>query len=75
MATYSSNCAWRIAWTEEPGRLPSKGLQRVGHDLATKQQQHTLIYTPQSVYMFIEPLHILFISYTLIKGLILPVIL
>ena len=64
MATYSSNCAWRISWTEEPGGLPSKGLQRVGHDLAAKQQQHTLIYTPQSVYMLIEPLHILFISYT-----------
>ena len=25
-------------WTEEPGRLQSMGLQRVGHDLATKQQ-------------------------------------
>ena len=26
-------------WTEEPGRLQSMGLQRVRHDLATKQQQ------------------------------------
>ena len=24
--------AWRIPWTEEPGRLQSMGLQRVGHD-------------------------------------------
>jgi len=24
--------AWRIAWTEEPGRLQSIGSQRVGHD-------------------------------------------
>ena len=24
--------AWRILWTEEPGRLPSIGLQRVGHE-------------------------------------------
>ena len=24
--------AWRITWTEEPGRLQSMGLQRVGHD-------------------------------------------
>ena len=30
--------AWRIPWTEEPGRLQSTGSQRVGHDLATKQQ-------------------------------------
>ena len=28
----SSIPAWRIPWTEEPGRLQSMGLQRVGHD-------------------------------------------
>ena len=32
MATHSSILAWRITWTEEPGRLQSMGLQRVGHD-------------------------------------------
>ena len=32
MATHSSSLAWRIAWTEEPGGLQSKGLQRVGND-------------------------------------------
>ena len=32
MATHSSIPAWRIPWTEEPGRLQSIGLQRVGHD-------------------------------------------
>ena len=32
MATHSSILAWRIPWTEEPGRLQSMGLQRVGHD-------------------------------------------
>ena len=31
MATHSSILAWRITWTEEPGRLQSMGLQRVGH--------------------------------------------
>ena len=31
-ATYSSILAWRIPWTEEPGRLQSTGLHRVGHD-------------------------------------------
>ena len=32
MATHSSALAWRIPWTEEPGRLPSMELQKVGHD-------------------------------------------
>ena len=32
MAPYSSTLAWRIPWTEEPGRLQSMGLQRVGDD-------------------------------------------
>ena len=31
MATHSSILAWRIPWTEEPGELQSRGLQRVGH--------------------------------------------
>ena len=32
MATQSSTIAWKIPWTEEPGRLQSMGSQRVGHD-------------------------------------------
>ena len=51
MATLSSILSWRILWTEDPGRLQSKGLQRVGHDWMTKQKQnnnythtHTYIY-------------------------------
>ena len=32
MATHYSILAWRIPGTEEPGRLQSMGLQRVGHD-------------------------------------------
>ena len=35
MATHSSALAWKIPWTEEPGRLQSMGSQRVGHDWAT----------------------------------------
>ena len=35
MAAHSSTLAWKIPWTEEPGRLPSMGLQRVGHNWAT----------------------------------------
>ena len=32
MAIHSSTIAWKIPWTEEPGRLQSMGSQRVGHD-------------------------------------------
>ena len=35
MATHSSILAWRIPWTEDPGRLLSMGSQRVGHDWVT----------------------------------------
>ena len=38
MATDSSILAWEIPWTEEPGGLQSMGLQRVGHNLVSKQQ-------------------------------------
>ena len=32
MAIHSTTLAWKIPWTEEPGRLQSMGSQRVGHD-------------------------------------------
>ena len=32
MSTHSNILAWKIPWMEEPGRLQSMGLQRVGHD-------------------------------------------
>ena len=32
MATHSSTLAWKIPWTEKPGRLQSMGSQKVGHD-------------------------------------------
>ena len=32
MAPHSSMLAWRMPWTEEPGRLQSVGSQRIGHD-------------------------------------------
>ena len=32
MVIHSSTIAWKIPWTEEPGRLQSMGSQRVGHD-------------------------------------------
>ena len=40
MATHCNILAWRIPWTEAPGRLQSMGSQRVGYTLTTQQQQH-----------------------------------
>ena len=40
MATHSRILAWRIPWTEEPGRLQSTGSQRVGHDSVTSLSFH-----------------------------------
>ena len=39
IATHSSILAWEILWRKKPGGLQSMGSQRVGHNLATKQQQ------------------------------------
>ena len=41
MATHSSILAWRIPWTEEPGRLQSMGSQRVGLKPLSK---HVCVY-------------------------------
>ena len=38
MAAHSSTLAWEAPWTEEPGGLQSKSLQRVGHNWVSKQQ-------------------------------------
>ena len=43
MATHTSSLAWKIPGTEQPGRLQSMELQRVGHDLVTKQQYSTYL--------------------------------
>ena len=44
MATHSSTLAWKIPWTEEPGRLQYMGLLRVGHDWATSLSLFTFIH-------------------------------
>ena len=44
MTTHSNILAWEISGTEKPGGLESMGLQRVKHDLATKQQQSISVY-------------------------------
>ena len=45
MATHPSILAWRIPWTEEPGRLQSMGSQGVRHNLAT--DTHTTFFMVQ----------------------------
>ena len=44
MATNSSALAWKIPWTEEPGRLQSMGSQRVGYDWATSLSLFTFMH-------------------------------
>ena len=44
MAPQSSTLAWKIPWTEEPGRLQSMGLLRVGHDWATSLSLFTFMH-------------------------------
>ena len=43
MAPHSSTLAWKIPWTEEPGRLQSMGSQRVGHDWETSLSLFTFM--------------------------------
>ena len=49
MATHSSTIAWKIPWTEEPGRLQSMVSQRVGHDWATSRSRSWLDSTPSGI--------------------------
>ena len=42
-APHSSTLAWRIPWTEEPGRLQSMGSLRVGHDWTTSLSLFTFM--------------------------------
>ena len=37
LAMHSSTSAWKIPWTEQPGRLQSTGSQRVRHDIGAEQ--------------------------------------
>ena len=44
MATHSGVLAWKIPWTEEPGRLQFMGWLRVGHDWVTSLSLFTFMY-------------------------------
>ena len=50
MATHSSSFAWRISWTEEPGKLQFLGSQRVGHNWVT----NTFTFHGLSLYLPLE---------------------
>ena len=54
MATHSSILAWRISWTEEPGRLQSTGSQRVRHDLAHTNKAIMNILVHVSILVFFK---------------------
>ena len=61
MTTNSSILAWETPWTEEPGRLQSTGLHRVGHDWATKpprlgyKSYVVVVQLPSHVWLFVTP--------------------
>ena len=50
MATHSSNLAWRVPWTEEPGRLQSVGLQESGMTEQLSFITHHLIAIQKSTH-------------------------
>ena len=52
MATHSSILAWKVPWIEQPGGLRSMGLQRVRHDLETRQQCTKCLYVSSFIYLF-----------------------
>ena len=43
MAIHSSILVWETPWTDEPGRLQSMRLHRIGHDLMTEQQNKNVL--------------------------------
>ena len=60
MATHSSTLAWRIPWTEEPGRLQSMGSQRVGHHWVTNTFTFFVVFFSYHfiiVYEFMDVVH------------------
>ena len=63
MATHSSILAWRIPWTEEPGVLQSTRSERVGHDLATEEQQKQENWKTNKQHLYIETMQLLFVAW------------
>ena len=65
MATHSSILAWKIPWTEEPGRLQSMGSQRVRHNWATSLDLTILTFYSLSIWYSNFTQHSLFYMATL----------
>ena len=51
MATHSTILTWRIPWTEEPDRIQSMWLQRVGHDWTTNT---THMLCTEKMYIYVK---------------------
>ena len=58
MVTCSTLLAWRTPWKEEPGRLQSRGPQRVGHRRVTEHATH--MYTGRPRFIARRTLQIVF---------------
>ena len=58
MATHSSVLAWKVPWTDDPGRLQSTGSQRVGHDwvtsLSLSTSSHCILKTMRSYWLILR---------------------
>ena len=70
MATHFSILAWRIPWTEEPGRLQSIGSQRVGHNWATNTYLLTKAYVCVPSHFSVLSAHMYMYTYTCIHALL-----
>ena len=57
MATHSNILAWKISWTEEPGRLQSIASQRVGHDRVIGHTHNTVCYQLQPLLLLYTTTH------------------
>ena len=55
MATQSSVLAWRILWTETPGRIQSTGLQRVAHDQSYLAHMHECVLSRVQLSVITRP--------------------
>ena len=69
MATHSSILAWRIPWTEGPGRLQSMGSQSVRHNWPTFTSLHIQKLFSRQKYSHLNSCHLHYILYTNVRGL------
>ena len=57
MASHPNILAWKIPWTEKPGKLRSMRSQRVGHDWATELTEDAIMPTSQLVHLRLREIH------------------